>query len=97
MSWSVLRGDTAPGERWSSRDGLLAVALTQYEASLCSGCGIPQHLSFDASLSWETDGPYVCQPCVAKSTEEAAFLTEEVQHRHAYRWSVRQYHPKHDD
>lgn len=94
MPLSVLRGDAAPGDRWSSRDGTLAVALTQFEASLCGGCGIPQWLAFDAEAAWETDDdPYRCHPCTARDASAEAWMTDKVKQPSALRWSVRQYFP----
>lgn len=37
----MLNGERDPGTRWAHRDTVLAVALTEYEAGLCAGCGQP--------------------------------------------------------
>jgi len=37
----VLRGERLPGTRWTEHDTSTALALTLYEAGLCSGCGHP--------------------------------------------------------
>lgn len=42
---TVLRGERKPGKKWSNRDRAFALALTLYEADLCSGCGQPMSLS----------------------------------------------------
>ena len=90
MPWSVMRGERAPTEPWTTRDRRLAVALTQLEASLCSGCGQPSWLTYDASLTWEVDDePYRCIPCTAQSKAVSKWTSdgEEVEAPDALRWA----------
>lgn len=94
----MFRGDRDPGRSWSSRDRALAVALTQLESALCSGCGQPQWLAFDPALSWEVDDdPLRCHPCTARDRAASDWLrpgedgASRVEHPQALRWSVRQY------
>lgn len=58
MPLSVLQGDADPGGRWCPRDRDLAVALTEYEASLCPHCGYPRDVCHDPWLrySWQSKG-----------------------------------------
>lgn len=89
---SVLRGEAAPGDRWSTRDRQLAVALTTFEASLCGGCGIPQWVAFDPEVLWDVDdAPYRCLPCTARDASAEAWMDDTVKQPSALRWSVRQY------
>lgn len=62
---SFLRG--AKRLRWSVVDRLLAVALTIYEAGICSGCGQSLRESTDPELEdkWTTDLPHRCHACTA--------------------------------
>lgn len=57
---SVLRGRRKPGTRWRQRDWLALLALTRYEADLCTGCGQPRTYAADA----DAEGRY----SVAEST-----------------------------
>lgn len=74
VPWTVLRGERPPTGRWSSRDALLAVALTQLEASLCPGCGQPQWLAFDHEVEWDVPGPMRCFPCTTRDQAASAFM-----------------------
>ena len=88
-------GERSPGEHWTTRDRELAIALEQLDGSLCSGCGQPQWLAFDPSLSWDVDDkPYRCFPCTYLETSAAEFMGGErpPEHPSALRWTVRQYH-----
>lgn len=75
----MLRGQRDPGSRWTEHDTSLAVALTVYEQSLCSGCGQPAHESMSADADpgnrdglwhYEVDLPVRCHACTA--LDEAA-------------------------
>lgn len=45
MPLSVITGMRDPGEPWTKRDRLFALALTTYEQGLCRGCGQPLRLT----------------------------------------------------
>jgi uncharacterized cysteine cluster protein YcgN (CxxCxxCC family) len=51
--------------KWGSTGRALAVALTDYEASLCDGCGQPVHLSMDPENEghWVAPLPMRCHAC----------------------------------
>ena len=94
----MLRGERAPTQVWSSRDRALAVALTELEAALCSGCGQPQWLAFDPALSWEVDDePLRCFPCTYRDQAATEWMRpagdggSQVEQPQALRWSVRQH------
>lgn len=44
-------GERAPGKKWTLKDTLLALALTQYEDGLCRGCGQPLALAHSSAGS----------------------------------------------
>ena len=69
-----MKGERPPTGRWSSRDALLAVALTQLEAALCPGCGQPQWIGFDHEVEWDVPGPVRCFPCTARDKAADAFV-----------------------
>ena len=93
----MLTGERLPGERWSSRDADLAVAYTQYKASLCSGCGVPQHLAWDYEHShdskhrprWEADDPSRCYVCTARQAGHDGFVSETTKAPGALRFAVK--------
>jgi hypothetical protein len=63
---SVLRGERPPTASWTEQDGLLAQALTLYEASLCSGCGHPvsETMGEENDGAWESE-EFRCFACDA--------------------------------
>lgn len=85
MPLGVLRGQQLPGDRWRPEDAALAVALTDYEAGLCPGCGHPladttspdaDPENRDGDFSFVAHPPRTCWGCVglaqaAKSAENA--------------------------
>ena len=97
VPWSVLRGDRAPGEAWTRRDADLAVAYTIYRQSLCSGCGVPQHVGWDYDRShderhrprWEADDPSRCYVCTAREQASKGFVDENTTVPSALRFSVK--------
>ena len=92
----MLKGERAPGDVWTRRDADLAVAYTQYKASLCSGCGVPQHLAWDYDFShdarhrsrWEPDDPARCHVCTAREQASAAYIDENTTVPSALRFTV---------
>lgn len=94
---SVLTGERAPGEKWSTRDAELAVAFTQYKAGLCSGCGVPQHIAWDYGAShdarhrplWEADDPSRCYVCTARERAQSAYVSEQTEVPSALRFSMK--------
>lgn len=98
MPLSVLTGERSPADPWSSRDRLLAVALTQLDAALCSGCGQPQWVGFDPMVGWEVpDAPLKCHACAARNASAAAWDKtageDAAKDRDALRWPVHPHHP----
>jgi hypothetical protein len=90
---SVLRGGRPPGGRWTEHDRSVAVALTLYEASLCSGCGHPVEESADPdadphapSGAWhyEAPAPTRCHACTALAATQADY--HDAPHPQALRW-----------
>lgn len=63
----MLRGERRPGQRVTEQDGLLAQALTWYEANLCTGCGEPLWESMDPANEgrYKVAPPYRCHCCTA--------------------------------
>ena len=71
----MLRGERAPGARWSERDALLAQALTAYEEMLCSGCGNSMHETMDPDhqQDWIAPLPMRCHACTAIAARAKAY------------------------
>jgi DNA-directed RNA polymerase subunit N (RpoN/RPB10) len=63
----VLWGAYAPSAVWSDRDGLLAQALTVFEAERCTGCGHPLSESMDVAnaRAYVSPFPMRCHACTA--------------------------------
>jgi predicted RNA-binding Zn-ribbon protein involved in translation (DUF1610 family) len=81
----VVRAETV---EWTSRDVELALALEEYEAALCPGCGG----DLDETIKRENEFRYtaesdLCHRCVALDLE--ARTHEEHSHPNAFRYSVR--------
>lgn len=81
MPLSVLRGERAPGERWTGVDAALALALTRHEDSICSGCGHPLDETTTKDADRDRSGTHfyevtesTCHGCreVAKHVEKAS-------------------------
>ena len=53
--------------KWGATDRALALALTEYEANLCDGCGQPMHESMDPATEgqWVAPLPMRCHACTA--------------------------------
>lgn len=52
---------------WTDPDRVMAMALTAFEASLCSGCGLPTSIAHgdDNVGRWEVDPETICHGCAA--------------------------------
>ena len=52
---------------WKATDQALALALTEYEANLCDGCGHPMHESMSPENEglWVSPLPMRCHACTA--------------------------------
>lgn len=63
---------------WRTSDRLAAVALEQYEAMLCGGCGHPMHESMDIENDglWKSPEPMRCHACTAIQERVKATVTE---------------------
>lgn len=77
MPRSVFLGRVvAPGEPlWTAEDRAWSIALLEYEADLCSGCGQPRSQSMDAENEFRFQPTVlVCHGCraVAKESERLA-------------------------
>ena len=86
MPLSVLRGQRAPGDRWTTHDRSLAVALTLHEATLCGGCGHPVEEASsldadpgnrDALWHYEVEAPHRCHACTAIEQQQAEYAEAE--------------------
>jgi len=66
----------------------MALALQEYEDSLCSGCGQPLHESMNPDLleEWTTMDPHRCGSCTAIAV--AAEVNKEASHPGALRYVV---------
>lgn len=59
----MLRGRRDDGV-WLDADRVMALALTAYEESLCSGCGMPAHLvRGDENVGRHTVEETICHGC----------------------------------
>lgn len=78
---SVLRGERNPNQAWTDHDGDMAVALVEYEASLCA-CGHPLWESMDPEhqRDWMVPPPSRCHACSALD-EAAQAYTETISPR----------------
>jgi hypothetical protein len=58
---------TTKSPAWTPDDRSLMLALAQYEATLCPGCGNPKDLAWhhDTASAWEVTSA-VCHPCTAR-------------------------------
>lgn len=92
-----MKGERSPVEEWSSRDGQLAVALTQLEAALCSGCGQPQWLGHDEDTDWNPPESARCWSCTHLTEAQEAFSKSGgeagVPAAHAVKWWITRHHP----
>lgn len=62
----MMRGQREPSGRWSQPDRLLALALTEYEQGLCSGCGQPRIRSINDDIDgYLVAHRYLCHGCKA--------------------------------
>ena len=62
----------ATGKRWSAADRLLAVALTELEACLCSGCGHPKDRAYHpGSTGHYEPRSVVCNACAAQAEHKS--------------------------
>lgn len=80
MPLSVLRGERAPGAKWTERDSDFALALTEYEGMLCSGCGHPvwESMDPDTQRDWEAPLPMRCHACTAIGERAKGYAKPEV-------------------
>lgn len=64
---SVFRGQRPPGARWTFKDRLIAMAVADYEADLCGGCGEPRSESMDPAneRAYVAPPPLRCHACTA--------------------------------
>lgn len=87
MPLSVLRGQVAPGSRWTEHDRTLAVALTLHEAGLCQGCGHPVEETTAGSEAWHYEAPipHRCHACTALAQRQEEYREAETPHALRYR------------
>ena len=79
-----------PTAKWTEQDSLLAVALTVFEAQLCSGCGHPiaETMGEENDGMWESE-EFRCHACNANA-ENAERLSKKGS-THLRRMSVRSF------
>lgn len=59
-------------EEWRVEDRVMAVALTLYEDSLCSGCGHPRDRAYNPDMEgYYVTREHTCQGCAARDRHEA--------------------------
>jgi hypothetical protein len=99
---SVLRGQAVPGDRWTEHDRSVAVALTLYEATVCTGCGQPLEESTspeadagnrEGAWHYEAPVPDRCHACTALAVTQEQY--SEAHAPHALRWRAQRI--DHDD
>lgn len=71
-AWGVPHGTLRFGrKKWTPVDRVLALALTEYEDGLCSGCGHPRDRAWNEDMEgWYTAHRATCQSCQAASLEQ---------------------------
>jgi hypothetical protein len=90
VPWSVFTGARTPGERWTEQDTLLAAALVEYEAGLCSGCGHPLDESTPEKHRYESPPPRRCQACTVIGRRRDEYDSrDDVKHKHALHYGSR--------
>lgn len=86
---------------WSEHDYSTALALTLYEAGLCSGCGHPVAESQakaadpndpDGDYHYEAPVPSRCHACTAVAARAAEYSGDEVKHAQALRFRAERVH-----
>lgn len=73
---------------WKHEDREAAIALQDYEASLCSGCGQPlqQTSDPDKEFAYKASLPIRCHYCTASGRGQEAY--EKTEHPHALHFPV---------
>jgi hypothetical protein len=63
---------------WNDDQRLLLVALMDYEAQICHGCGgfLPETTHDDAEGSYEADPPWRCHRCTTLNKHKAEYRKE---------------------
>jgi len=71
----VLRGLRSPGQKWSSSDAQLAIALENYESMIHGPCGQPMYESMDIESDgrWVAHEPMRCHACTAIAERAKAY------------------------
>lgn len=76
MPLSVFRGQRRPGDAWTHHDRTLALALSAFEADLCSGCGHPMDESMDPDneRAYFAPAPHRCHACTAIAVKTDEYI-----------------------
>lgn len=72
----MLLGQSTPGETWTQTDTMYALALMQYEAGLCGGCGMPLSMTTADEDGHRlphnyATGSFVCSGCQSLDESQA--------------------------
>lgn len=66
-----MRGQRAPGKKWTPLDRLLLLALQAHEDDLCPGCGTPRTYGMDPDAAGHYhDRSGTCHACAARERAE---------------------------
>jgi hypothetical protein len=77
-------GQRGPGSRVTKHDRLLMLALAEYEADLCEGCGHPRSESMNAEhdgrdpehvARYEAGAPFECLACAELARAQRAYAS----------------------
>lgn len=82
----LARAVTRTEPEWDSDDRTMALALLDYEADRCPGCGgqMRETTAPDSAGRWDAGLPHRCHACTALSVAQAPY--QQVQHAQALLW-----------
>lgn len=73
---------------WDAEQRGWMLALADYEATRCQGCGGDVHETFDVTnqFAWHVDAPWQCHRCAAIERGADAFTAAGGEPRPSHRW-----------
>jgi hypothetical protein len=64
---------------WTEEDRALLLALAEYEATLCRGCGEPKQVAWHSHMEGFYEGEkWVCHACTAQADHQVIYSTVQV-------------------